>query len=288
MLDTGKVLVGAPDQRTTGAVLRGPVMTDIPADIDALETALATFEDAGYVSEDGVTVTTEFNTSDKRDWSGAVVRKLLESFDGMISYTLIQADSEAWKQALGEGNVEEEAASASHGARMILHLGANFAEPQCYAIKVKDGDFRAIILVPNGQVVSSLELTLQRTDTINVPISISCMDDGDGSGDCILIYTDDGVYTNADATLTALSVGSCTLSPTFSASTHAYATTTTNASETVSATKGSSAATLVLTVNGESIASGGSASLKAGLNVIKAVVTNGRAQNTYTINVTKS
>ena len=282
-----QVYTPVPDQSSTvGAVAVAPISTTAPTDA---KTALPNaWDTGGYVSEDGVTVTTEFNTNDKREWGGAVVRKLLESFDGTVSYTLIQADNEAWKQALGEDNVDEVAATASTGARTILHLGAHFAEPQCYAIKVKDGDFRAIILIPNGQVVSNLELTFMRTETINVPVSISCMDDGTGSGDSILIYMDDGVYTNADATLSALTIGSETLSPTFSASTYAYTASTTNSTDTVTATKNVSGASLVLTVNGDSIASGGTATWKTGANVVKAVVTNGAAQKTYVVNVTKS
>lgn len=96
--------------------------------------------------------------------------------------------------------------------------------------------------------------------------------------------------TGGDTKLSALSVGSLTLTPTFAAGTTSYAATTSNSSDTVSATANaaSSGATVVITVNGNSIASGGTATWQTGENVVKVIVTNGHASKTYTVVVTKS
>ena len=85
-LDAKRVYIGTPDQSaTTGAVLRGDVMTTIPADIEAALTAIASFTNSGYVSSDGVTLSTELSTNDLQEWKGSVVRKLMESFTGTIT-----------------------------------------------------------------------------------------------------------------------------------------------------------------------------------------------------------
>ena len=87
-------------------------------------------------------------------------------------------------------------------------------------------------------------------------------------------------------TLTALTIGSLTLSPAFSAGTTSYTTTTSNASNAVTATA-STGATAAITVNGSAITSGSSAAWQSGTNSVVIVVTEGAASKTYTVTVTK-
>ena len=193
-LDAKRVYIGTPDQSaTTGAVLRGDVMTTIPADIEAALTAIASFTNSGYVSSDGVTLSTELSTNDLQEWKGSVVRKLMESFTGTITLNLIQADYEGWCQLLGEENVDRIPADTTHGEQLHIKLGAHMALPKAWALKMKDGDFRMLVLVPNGQVVSNIEMTFASSEAIALPLEISCNDDG--TGESIHIYTDDGILS---------------------------------------------------------------------------------------------
>ena len=83
-IDTKKVLVGAPDQSaTTGAVNYAPTTATAPTDAAS---ALAGFTSCGYVSEDGLTVSTEYSTTQIRDWSRSVVRTLLDEFTGTVMF----------------------------------------------------------------------------------------------------------------------------------------------------------------------------------------------------------
>ena len=193
-LDAKKVYIGTPDQSaTTGAVLSGDVITTIPADIDAAITAITGFTSSGYVSADGVTLSTELSTNDLQEWKGSVVRKLMESFTGTISLNLIQADYEGWCQAVGAENVTRIAATMTHGEQLHISLGAHMAAPKAWALKMKDGDSRMLVLVPNGQVVSNIEITFASSEAIALPLEISCNDDG--TGESIHIYTDDGIVS---------------------------------------------------------------------------------------------
>ena len=85
--------------------------------------------------------------------------------------------------------------------------------------------------------------------------------------------------------LSALAVGSLTLSPTFAAGTYEYTTTTSNASDAVTATA-PSGATLAITVNGDSLTNGGSATWDDGDNEVFIVVSDTSGSNTYKITVT--
>ena len=67
-----------------------------------------------------------------------------------------------------------------------------------------------------------------------------------------------------------------------------YVATTTNATNTVSATATDDSATVSIYVNGTQVASGGSASWVAGANDVNVVVTNGMSATAYHVAVTKS
>ena len=89
--------------------------------------------------------------------------------------------------------------------------------------------------------------------------------------------------------LSALSIGSLTLDPTFAANKTAYTTSTTNAKDAVTATLTNAGDDLVIKVNGEAIDSGDEAEWITGTNTVEITVTNsGGAQRVYIVTVTKS
>ena len=93
---------------------------------------------------------------------------------------------------------------------------------------------------------------------------------------------------DGSSTTATLSIGSLSLSPAFSAGVTEYAATTTNATNTVSATATDESATVSIYVNGTQLASGGPATWVAGTNDVSVVVTNGMSATAYHVAVTKS
>jgi len=94
-------------------------------------------------------------------------------------------------------------------------------------------------------------------------------------------------YTQSDATLSSLAFGSITLSPTFNSSTTEYTATTENATNTITAVAADNNAGIAITVNGNSISSGQSATWESGTNTVIITVTNGGTIKVYTVTVTK-
>lgn len=96
--------------------------------------------------------------------------------------------------------------------------------------------------------------------------------------------------SSTDATLSALSVGSLTLTPTFASGTLTYTAATTNASDVVTAVPGNAAASMKLTVGGKEIENGTAATWATGSNTLQIVVTaaDGTTTKTYKVTVTKS
>lgn len=195
-IDATKVYIGLADQSaTSGALARGSVIAaaNIPATFAAAVTATSSFTSSGYFSEDGVNLSTSISTTNIREWNRANVRRLLEEFDGTLSGTLIQLDEEAAKQCFGSGNVTKTAATVSTGTQLKIALGAHLPEAQAWALRMKDGNAKFLILIPNGQVTSGVDITFTANDPISLPIEISANDDG--TGNSIYIFTDDGVFS---------------------------------------------------------------------------------------------
>ena len=92
--------------------------------------------------------------------------------------------------------------------------------------------------------------------------------------------------TGADVSLSALTIGSISLTPTFDADVTEYTATTSNATNTVTATATDPDAGVVIAVNGNSIASGASVTWENGENLVEITVNNGGSSRTYTVTVT--
>lgn len=196
MPNTKDVRIGAPEQRTTGAIKYAPIGTTLPSlsDITAAGVTLdQAFTGDEYVSEDGLTLTPSMSTTEIKDWSGSTVRKVLESFDGTLSWTMISTNESAMGVAFGADYVEANAAAKTHGKQTRVSLGAHLPEAQSWVFLMKDGDARIVILVPNGQVTEVGEVTFAANAAVGWNVTLSCYPDE--SGECIYIMTDDGVVT---------------------------------------------------------------------------------------------
>lgn len=95
-------------------------------------------------------------------------------------------------------------------------------------------------------------------------------------------------YSGDAVSLSALTIGSINLSPTFDADVTEYTAATTNATNTITATLNDDTADAVITVNGDSLTNGGSASWETGENTVNITVTKGTSSKKYTVIVTKS
>ena len=188
-VDADNVLVGAPDQATTGAILSAPKGTALPT--TAIATLNIAFTDSGYVNEDGVTLTPERSTKTIKDWSGAAIRSILEEFNGTLSWAHLELNEESLKNAFGDDYVTATAAGVSNGAQLAVEIGAHEMPRKSWAFRMKDGLVRILIVVPDGQITETGEVSFTKSDAITLPVVLSCYPDA--SGNSIYIYTDDGV-----------------------------------------------------------------------------------------------
>ena len=190
------VRIGAPEQSTTGAIKHAPLGTALPTLSSISKTGVTidgAFTGNEYVSEDGLTLAPSISTTDIKDWSGATVRKVLESFDGTLSWTMISTNEGAMKVAFGDAHVTTSAATAQHGNQVQAAVGAHMPDAQSWVFLMKDGDARIVIAVPDGQITEVGEVTFASNAAVGWQVTLSCYPDA--SGNCIYIMTDDGVTT---------------------------------------------------------------------------------------------
>ena len=93
--------------------------------------------------------------------------------------------------------------------------------------------------------------------------------------------------SGANVNLSALTIGSISLDPIFAAGTTAYTAETSNATNAITATAADENAGVSITVNGDSLTNGSSATWEDGENTVVITVTNGGSSKTYTVVVTK-
>lgn len=196
MPSNADVRVGAPDQKVTGAIKHAPKGTAIPTLASITKAAVAldqAFTGDEYVSQDGLTLAPSMSTTEIKDWSGATVRKVLEDFDGTLSWTMISTNAGALAIAFGADHVTTAAATTTHGAQVQAALGAYLPEEQAWVFLMKDGDARIVIAVPDGQITEVGEVTFASNTAVGWQVTLSCYPDA--SGNSIYIMTDDGVVT---------------------------------------------------------------------------------------------
>lgn len=191
-IDATKVLVGAPDQSpTTGAVNYASTSATPPT--DATSTLGDAFTKCGYVSEDGMTITTDYGTVQIKDWSKSTLRTLLDEFTGEVAFSFVQTDYESLCAIFGEESVIKTTATSSHGEQITVKIGAHLAPAKMYVFNMKDGAARTRVVLPNAQPVLNGDLTFVAGDAIKWPVKLTC--GVDSNGESIYIMTDDGVVS---------------------------------------------------------------------------------------------
>lgn len=186
------VLAGRPDQAVTGAILSTTTLvTERPTDLFNLDLSQLKLVDSGYVGDAGLTLSVKRSTTDIKDWSQAIVKKILSEFSGTLKWSHLEVSEQAMKNFFGENNVTFEKNSTSHGNRLTAKLRADELPHKTWAFRMKDGDAKIVIWVPDGQVTEADDITFAANDAIKLPVTLTCYPDKEGNS--LYIATDDGV-----------------------------------------------------------------------------------------------
>lgn len=190
-VNTQNVFTGAPDQLTTGAILRAPLGTALPTDTDGAINA--SFKDAGYIGNEGLKLTPSTSTEQIKDWGGSTIREILTEFNAKMSWTYLELSPEALKTYFGDSNVTVTSPTVSTGTKVASKLNAVELPVNAWAFKIKDGPRKVLIAVPQGQITERGEISFTKSSAVALPVVMTTYPDA--SGNNVYVYTDDGVFT---------------------------------------------------------------------------------------------
>ena len=157
---------------------------------DARTALTSAWDDSGYVSEDGLSVTITRSTTPIRDWSKAAVRNLLTEFGGAIAVSFLQVDEFAAKRMFGEDNVTVTAATTTTSEVIKISIGAELPPIEAWCFSMKDGDARIRVLVPRGQMTDVNQIDFKPDAGNIIGGTLTAYDDG--TGNSIYFIYDDG------------------------------------------------------------------------------------------------
>lgn len=172
-MDSKKVTVGKP--KVGGTAFRAPVGTPLPTDaITALD---ATFENLGYLSEEGL-VNANSPSSDKvKAWGGDTVLNFQTDKPDTFKYTMIEALNLAvLKSVYGDKNVTGTLETG-------ITIKANREDQQEYAWvfdMVLRGTVAKRIVVPQAAVTEVAEIAYVDNKPVSYGTTISATPDTDG------------------------------------------------------------------------------------------------------------
>ena len=197
-ISNADVFVGTLEQSTTvGAVLMAPVGTTLP-DVDDMTPASVTidaaFKGLGYLVEDGFDLGFDMSTETIKEHNLGVVRVVVSEANHSLTITCIQTNETVLGAAIGTEHVTTAAADTTHGKRFKAVFGAYLPDPQSWVIKLKDGNKRMLVVVPQGQVSEVGTVTVAATGAIGWQLTISCLQDATLGGDMYILH-DDGTVT---------------------------------------------------------------------------------------------
>lgn len=182
------IFAGGPDQLVTGAINSAPTGTALPTDE---ATALnAAFKDSGYISDGGLKIGSNQNSTEINDWSGNVVRTIMAGYGNQLTWEHLEWNEQSLKNFLGDANVTV-TQTVGTPTKITAKFNGDEMPVKEWVFNIKDGIRKLRVVVPNGQVTERGEISFLKTEAVKLPITLKTFPDA--SGNHIYIYSNDGV-----------------------------------------------------------------------------------------------
>lgn len=162
--DKSNVSLGKP--WATGAVYYAPLGTELPKDA---KTPLAeAYKCLGFISEDGVTNSTDTDTTEVKEWGGATVLKEISSYSETYQFAMLEIKADSMKLRYGADNVTD-----TGGALHILH---GMPKDEHYVVVFEimlTGNRKQRLILPDASVVEYDDITYSAGDPITYSVTLS-------------------------------------------------------------------------------------------------------------------
>lgn len=191
MLDASNVGIGKG--REGGYACVAPAGTDPTPYLDMKKTLKELCDDdgsvlksLGYVDEDGVTVTTDTDTDDKKDWCGNTITSPMTSYAESVQANFLESRDSVLKVVFGEGNVTDD----GKGTVTVRHNQA-FTSPHLFVFDCVVSDTKVKrVVIANGVITERDDIAYNNSDLVGYKPTIKCLPSAYFGGDTVreLIY----------------------------------------------------------------------------------------------------
>lgn len=169
---TENILVGAP-VTGTGGVLFGD--TTVAAPTDATTALDPAWIPAGFITEDGVTRTTDASDDKLRAWGGDTVKVVRTEHSLTYTFTFMEsANADVLKLIHGEENVTIAAGKAS------IKQTSKMPPRKSFVLDMADGETKLREYIKDGQLTTSGDVAFVHGDAIKYEVSIEAFPDANG------------------------------------------------------------------------------------------------------------
>ena len=202
----GNVFAAMP--KATGALLRGPLGTELPTSARQDITQITDLVDLGFIGEDGFTQSESRSTDKKKAFGGTVVKVLQTDYSVTIQFAFLESiNANVLKSIYGEDNVH--VGTPEDPDEIVVHKNKKQSPHAAWVIDVFDGDALIRTTIGDGQITEIDDIVKVHTDTIAYTVTMECFEDE--NGDNLLEYIavgDASQLTITTTTLDAATVGS--------------------------------------------------------------------------------
>lgn len=169
--NSSNVSVGKPS--AAGGIHSADTTATLPTNATS---ALTGFTALGYVSDEGLTNTIEFDTTDITAWGGDTVLTVRTSRTESFAWTFIETNADVLKEVYGQDNVTVTGTSLA-----VLHN--NKAMPRrAYVFEILlTGNKVKRIVVPNAEVVEVGEVAYVDGEPIGYQVTLRTFPDSAGN-----------------------------------------------------------------------------------------------------------
>ena len=160
-----------------GMFYHAPAGTPLPT--SPADTLASPWVHVGDVSDAGITLATDKSVTNLRNWANVIKRVIMTEHSETVQAPIMDTTKEALKTIVGEDNVTETAATASHGKIVTVNLSdGNLPPEEAFLWIMKDGDDIMAIGCTNGQVSAVDNVTFAPGSAINWTPTITAMGEG--------------------------------------------------------------------------------------------------------------
>lgn len=159
-----------------------PYGTALPT--DAVTAIPEAFESLGYISEDGLTNTTDTDSEDYKDWAGDVIQSAQTSYAESYQASFLESRASVLRVVYGDANVDDD----GNGSIAVRHNGS-FNEERSYIFEsLVTTTLIKRTVIPRGAIFERDDVAETSEDLLAYTPTIKALPDSSGNTSYVYYY----------------------------------------------------------------------------------------------------